>query len=282
MSVEPIQQADIESVSRFLHAHLNRRISPAAWAQAMQQRWCADPPNLGMQLRTPQGELAGVLLALYSEQVIDGRVERFCNPHSWCVLDSHRHASIGLVLAIQRQRGYHFTMFTPNPKVTQVFLGLRFELLDDRLLYFPNLARPWRLRGEFVEARPEAIAARLSGTARAEFEAHRHLPWLNFVAFGAGPEGVLAIYKTGRWKKMPCALLTHVSDPQLASRHGHMLRQHLLRRGLLVSRIEGRFLQQAPPLSHRAVRLQPKLALTRGLTHAQVRDVYSELMALDI
>lgn len=282
MTIKPILPEDIEAVGSFLHENLNPRISARAWSDSLRQPWLTPPPNHGMQLFNADGQRVGVLLALYSEQVIDGRTERFCNPHSWCVLDNHRHASLSLVLAVLNQRDYQFTMFTPNPKVTQVFLGLRFKPLDNGLLYFANLARPWRSGGEFVETDGERIAARLGSSARAEYIAHRHLPWLRFVAFGRGDEAVLAIYKPGRWKKMPCAMLGHLSDPGLAARHGHLLRAHLLSRGFLVSRIEARFLPQAPRLALRTVRTQPKLARVRGLSDGQVRDVYSELMALDI
>lgn len=282
MNVSPIRSEDIDEVGRFLHENLNKRISAGAWAASMRQPWLAPPPNHGMLLRTAEGRLVGALLALYSEQSIEGRLERFCNPHSWCVLESHRHASIGLVLAVLRQRGYHFTMFTPNAKVTEVFTGLRFRPLSDGLLHFPNLPWPWRRSSDLVESRPDRIAICLDGAARAEFEAHRHLPWLRFVAFGHGEERALAIYKPGRWKKLPCAMLVHVSSPALAVRHGHLLRGHLLSRGFLVSRIEARFLASAPPLALRSLRRQPKLALTHGLADNQVRDIYSELVALDI
>lgn len=283
MSVEPILAADIDEVGRFLHENLARRISPQAWSDSLRHRWAADAPNFGMQLKTEDGRRVGVLLAVYSEQTIDGQTERFCNPHSWCVLDEFRHASINLVLAVLRQRGYHFTMFTPNPKVAQVFMGLRFKLLDDGLYYFPNLRRPWPAGGSaFVEARPAHIAARLEGTARAEYEAHRAIPWLRFVAFGRPGDACLAIYKRGRWKKLPCALLSHLSDPGALQRHGDLLRGHLLGQGLLVSRIEARFLAAPPPLALRAKRTQPKLVSTRTLPDTKIRDVYSELMALDI
>lgn len=283
MQVLPIQQSDLQAVGVFLHEHLSRRIAPQAWSDSLRHRWAQSQPNFGMQLLTPEGQCVGVLCAVYSDQVVDGKPERFCNPHSWCVLDEHRHASINLVLAVLRQRDYHFTMFTPNPKVAQVFMGLRFRLLDDGLLYFPNLPRLWpSAAGSFVEARSEHIAALLQGAALAEFEAHRNIPWLRFVAFGRPGDACLAIYKPGRWKRMACAMLGHLSDPLAWQRHGHLLQQHLLGQGMPVSRIESRFVPAAPPLAFRTRRTQPKLVSTRTLTDAQVRDVYSELMALDI
>jgi len=282
MEVLPILPGDLEAVAKFLHENLSRRISPSAWQDSLTHRWAASQPNHGMHLRD-NGQIVGALCAVYSDQVIDGKPERFCNPHSWCVLDEHRHASINLVLAVLRQRDYHFTMFTPNPKVAQVFMGLRFRLLDDGLLFFPNLPRWWpSARGSFVEARNDHIAARLSGPALAEFQAHRAIPWLRFVAFGCPGDACLAIYKRGRWKRMACAMLGHLSDPLAWQQHGHLLRQHLLGLGMPVSRIESRFVPVAPLLAYRTKRTQPKLVSTRTLTDSQVRDVYSELMALDI
>ena len=211
--VLPIHAEHLLEVGNFLHQNLAQRISPQAWMGSLQHRWATEQPNFGMQLKA-DGQLVGVLLAVYSDQLIDGQVEKFCNPHSWCVLDEHRHASINLVLALLRQRGYHFTMFTPNPKVAQVFIGLRFRLLDEALYYFPNLPKLWPARiGSFVEARSEHIGARLQGAALQEFEAHRQIPWLNFVAFGVPGQACLVIYKRGRWKKMACACIAHVSDP---------------------------------------------------------------------
>ncbi len=283
MIVQPILAQDVDAVGQFLHESLSRRILPQAWSDSLRHRWAAGQPNFGMQLLTDDGRRVGVLCAVYSDQQIDGKLERFCNPHSWCVLDEYRHASISLVLAVLKQRDYHFTMFTPNPKVAQVFMGLRFRMLDDALFYFPNLPRPWPAGGgSFAEARLDRIAVHLQGAALAEFEAHRSLPWLHFVAFGQPGDACLAIYKRGRWKKMPCAMLAHLSDAAAAQRHGHLLRAHLLRHGLPVSRIEARFLKAAPSLTYRTKRLQPKLVLTRTLADSKIRDIYSELMALDL
>lgn len=283
MDVRPVLETDLDEVGQFLHTNLSRRIAPKVWSDSLRHRWAASQPNFGMQLIADDGRRVGVLCAVYSDQVIDGKTERFCNPHSWCVLDEFRHASINLVLAVLRQHDYHFTMFTPNPKVTQVFMGLRFRLLDDGLLYFPNLPRLWpAVAGSFVEAHPDRIAANLTGAALAEYQAHRAIPWLHFVAFGRPGDAHLAIYKRGRWKKMPCALLAHLSDAAAMQRQGHLLQAHLLGRGLLFSRIEARFLASPPTFAYRTRRTQPKLVSTRTLDDPKIRDVYSELMALDI
>jgi len=53
-------------------------------------------------------------LALYSQRLVAGRVERFGNLTSWCVLPDYRSRSISLLTALLRQDGYHFTVLTPD------------------------------------------------------------------------------------------------------------------------------------------------------------------------
>lgn len=282
--VSAIQAQHLGEVGAFLHENLNQRFSAQRWIASLTHPWAAAAPNFGMQLRDGD-RLVGVFCAIYSDQLIDGREERFCNPHSWCVLESHRRHGIGLILQLIRQPGYHFTMFTPNPKVTEVFRGLKFKDLDARLLVYPNLPTWQALRGGgFAVSQPAQIAARLRGTALAEYQAHRDIPWLRFAAFGRGDQACLAIYKPVRLKRLPCAWLMHVSDPELFERHGALLRQHLLlQHGFASTRIEQRWLPgSVKPLAFTMQRRQPKLYLSKTLGDAQVRDVYSELMSLDV
>jgi hypothetical protein len=280
--VFPIEERHLGEIGAFLHANLNRRISPAAWAASLTHRWAESQPNFGVQLRDAD-KLAGVFCAIYSDQFVDGRLEKFCNPHSWCVLNEYRNSSISLVLQLLKQPGFHFTMFTPNPKVAEIFLGLRFRNLDDRLLFFPNLPSPWPRGKRFLESNPERIPQHLAGALLRDYNEHSGISWLNFVVFGQEGDVCLAAYKPDRWKRMPCARVLHVSDAGAMERHGHLLGHHLLMdRGLLVSRIEGRFLADVPIISYRTRRTQPKLILSRTLADSQVRDLYSELVALDI
>lgn len=283
MKVTPIQAEHLPEVGQFLHENLNRRFSPERWIGSLTHPWSAERPNLGMQLRDDD-RLVGVFCAIYSDQVIDGRIEHFCNPHSWCVLESHRRHGISLLLNLIKQTGYHFTMFTPNPTVTQVFRGLKFKDLDDAQYICFNTPSPkvWQRRA-FVHSTRDEVAARLSGQDLIDFEAHRAISWINFAAFGVGDEVCWVVYKPVIWKRMPCAWLMHVSHAGHFQRHNGLLRHHLLlKHHFATLRIEARWLSAAPGLARKDLRTQPKLFLSKTLAHGQVRDLYSELMSLDV
>lgn len=283
LEIRPIDAADLPGVGEFLNRNLNKRISAADWIACLCHPWSEARPNYGVQMRDG-GRLVGVFCAIYSDQVIAGQLERFCNPHSWCVLESHRRHSIGLLLALIKQTGYHFTMLTPNPKVAQIFRGLRFKDLATAMVIFPNVPSPaiW-LPGTFVASTPAAIAASLPADSRRDFEMHREIPWLNFLAFGRGRSRCLVVYKRDHWKRLPCARLIHISDPVTFDRYrGLMQSWLLLRRGLLATRVESRFLLREPWFAYRAQRTQGKLFLSKTLRDGQISDLYSELASLDI
>jgi hypothetical protein len=282
-TLSAIQEADLDSIGRFLNANLNPRISPAAWISALRHPWCAARPNFGAQLRDGP-RLVGVLCAIYSDQIIDGRLEKFCNPHSWCVLSAYRNQGIALVLSLIKQTGYHFTMLTPNPRVAEIFRHLKFKDLDDRVAVFPNLpSLSAAYPGAVTVCDTRGMAGHLAGPARRDLELHQDIPWIRFVTVGRGADTCLVAYKTARWKRLPCARLIYVSDAAAFDRHRGLLQHHLLtRQGLLISRVESRYLLREPRLAHRSRRTQAKLHLSRGLTDPQIRDLYSELVALDV
>jgi hypothetical protein len=281
--VSEIQSGDLLEVGQFLQENWKRRVSPDEWVASLIHPWSASRPNFGMQLRS-EGRVVGVLCAIYSDQEIDGRLERFCNPHTWCVSKEHRAGSIGLVLQLLRQRGYHFTMFTPNSIVTKVFLGLRFRVLEDTLLYVPNLPVPLRRDDSaFVEVDADGISKRLEAKQRQVFEHHRSIPWLRFVAFGGREGACLVVYKRERWKRLGCARIVYISCARRFELYRGLLMRHLLvNERMATSRVEARFLQVIPRLAYRTKRLQPKLVLSRTLPDSGIVDLYSELVALDV
>jgi hypothetical protein len=281
-SITPIQHEHLAAAGQFLHENLNQRISAADWIASLTHPWSETRPNYGMQLHEGN-KLAGVFCAIYSEQMIDGRMEKFCNPHSWCVLPDYRNHGIGLVLSIIKQRGYHYTMLTPNPKVAEIFRQLRFKDLGAEVAVFANVPTLGGARGGVVETRPDALAQLLPPAARRAYELHHEIRWLRFVAFGREGDMCLVAYKTGRWKKLPCARILHVSDAGAFQRHLPLLRRRLLlNEGFATCRVETRLIGSAPRFSWRMTRTQAKLYMSPTLRDSQITDLYSELASLDI
>lgn len=280
---QPIETADLPLVGQFLNQNLNRRITAERWAGALSHDWAASRPNHGMQL-LDDGHLVGVICAIYSDQTIGGKVERFCNPHSWCVLESHRQHGITPLLRILKQPDYHFTMFTPNPTVTKVFRGLRFRDLDDRQYIVPCVpAVSAFLRDAWVMRDPKRIAECLPPHATSDYKAHASIPWLNFLAFGRNEDACLVVYKRIRIKRLPCAWIMHLSNADAFERHLDVLRTHMaFAEGIASLRIEARWLGARPRFAVNTRRTQPKLFSSSSLNDGQIRDLYSELVALDI
>ena len=283
VGITPIGEADLAAVGRFLNQNLNARIAPEAWVRSLTHPWCGTRPNFGFQAHDGN-RLVGVFCAIYSDQTLDGRREKFCNPHSWCMLDDYRSHSISLALHVLRQRGYHFTMLTPNPKVAEIFIHLGFRTLRDDVVVLPNLPSIKAVVGaNVVTSDHERIASNVPEPVRADFAAHRGIPWLEFLAFGKDNDVCLVVYKRGRWKRMPCARIVDISDGAAFDRNMHLMQHHLLvHHGLLVSRVERRFLLRKPRLAFSQQRKQAKLFSSSTLNEAQIRDLYSELVALDI
>lgn len=277
--VSPIERDDLEAVGRFLNEHLNRRILPGQWVDSVTHDWSAERPNYGMKL-VADGRLVGVFLAIYSDQQIRGQAEKVCNPHTWCVLKEYRSRAVGLAAALVKQPGYHFSMLTPNPNVDAVFRFMKFKELDTRLSIFPNLPG---LGGGAVVDTPDEIRRRLTGSVLVDYDKHAVIPWLRHLVAGEGQDACWIVHKPRVWKRLPCADLLHVSNPAAFRRHFPAIRTYLLfKRRMAWGRVETRFLGEHPPLSHRSVRTQPKLFLSKTLTDGDIRDLYSEMVSLDI
>ena len=137
-SLQPIMDKDVADVALFLHLHMNEKFSVEEWERSLRASWYNDAPNHGFMLQLAGG-VAGVICALYSEQEIDGQRTLICNPHTWCVLEPYRGQSVSLVLAIIRQAGMHYTMFTPNREGEEIFAYLGFKPLEREMRALVNV-----------------------------------------------------------------------------------------------------------------------------------------------
>lgn len=280
VSVSPISRGELEDVGKFLTSHLNGKLAPSEWYRESALAWSADAPNCGMKL-VSDGRIVGVFLAIYSDQQPRGQVERFCNPHSWCVLPEFRGDAVKLAAALVKQPGYHFSMLSPSPKVEAVFRFMKFKELDRRIAIFPNFPSMTRLSA--IDD-PDEIRACLSGNDLHDYDNHRTLDWLRHVVVVDKDEPKCWLtFKVRKLKRLPCADIIGISNRHQFGRCLPAIRNYLLfRAGALLGRLESRFVDAEPAFSYRGERSQAKLFLSNTLGDADMRNLYSELVALDL
>lgn len=275
VEVMPIMDSDVAAVADFLHANHNDRVP---WAQACSAApWKVDAPNHGFMLRDGR-RVVGTLLALYSERLVAGQVERICNMGSWCVLPDYRSRSISLLSALLKQDGYSFTTLSPAEGPQEVLAWLRFRHLDTSAVLVPNLPWPTVPGRTSITADPRVITRTLAGSDLKIYRDHERALASHHLVLTRGRQTCYVLYRKYRYKRAPLfALILHVSNPALLRRALIPLTRHLLvRHGLVATLAELRTVGYRPALAF-TLNNWPKMYLSDRLEPGQIDYLYSEL-----
>lgn len=280
----PIQDNNLEEFCEFLHQHLNPQIPVAGWVQAFSVNWIADRPNYGFLLRDDSGRVVGGIGAIYSEQMIRGQPEHFCNISSWCVLEDYRSQSMRLAMAVVLQKGYHFTDLTPTAVVADSLRFLKFKPLDsDRTAIF-NLPWPsFGISSVQILTDPKEIETVLPNESARIFHDNRGFPWLKYAAVGRPGAFCAVIFRQGALKRLPSADIVWLSDSELFTRYYRPLGSYLLfHLGMATTFVESRFLTGAPLLSSQLTGYNHKMYRSDTLRDSDIANLYTELVCLDL
>jgi len=276
--VEPICDADMPRAAEFLHKHLNSGVAVEHWAQAADPPWSVDRPNAGFMLLDGD-ELVGVQLAFYSERLIDGRTERFCNLAAWCVLPDYRFHSVRMLKTALAQKGYHFTDLSPSPGVDGINARLKFECLDTATWLVPNM--PWIGRGR-ISSDPAVIERTLGGRELQLYRDHVATAAARHLVLIRGDEWCYVMFRKDRRKGLPLfTTLLYISNPELFRKMSGSVARHVLFRhrapGMLV---EERVLGHHSRLAVRLRSPRKRMFRSSNLDPAQIDYLYSELVCV--
>jgi hypothetical protein len=282
-TVEPIRNEDLAGFCTFLSENLSRERSAEEWAKAFTQGWYPGKPNNGFLIRH-EGRIVGGIGAIYAERRVRGRPERFCNITSWCVLDAFRAQSMRLAMALTGQPGFHFTDLTPTEVVSKTLQFLKFKPMNERQAIWPNLPRPFAaLAGVRVVTVPEEVTRVLAPDDARTYRDHRHLRWLEHLAVGRMGRWCYVVWKRTQTRGVTGARILALSDPETFLRYHGALGSHLLvHHGLLYTRVESRLLPRLPHLRIELSGYRSKVFKSDTLSAADMSNLYSELVALDL
>jgi hypothetical protein len=270
----PIGDADLGDVVEFLHTHHNDHVP---WSAACSPPWETRGPNHGFMLRD-ETRVVGTVLAVYSQRVIDDRVERFCNMGSWCVLPSHRSQSLALLKTLLAQENYTFTSLSPNRGPQEILTWLKFRSLDTSAALIPNL--PWLTlpRRTRVLTGQQEIEDALDGQDRQIFRDHSGALAARHVVVQHDDRSCYVLYRVFRHRGVRVfGSVLYASEPDVFRRGWAALSRHLLvRHGLTSTLVERRLVPDLPRLSFDLVNW-PKMFLSNSLGPDHVDYLYSEL-----
>lgn len=274
----PITHRDAERVGAFLNQHLNQRISPKGWAEALQPSWQVNAPNHGFML-VAGNEVVGAQLAFYSERRTAHGLEPICNLAAFCVREDYRNQSLRLLKAVLSQRAYSFTDLSPSGNVRPLNLRLGFRKLDTATALVFNLPRPsWR-GGTRLITDPKTIAATLIGADLAIYQDHQGAQAAHHLVVSRGDEHCYVIFRKDRRKGIPLfATLLHVGNPDLFKQIGHRVFSHLLTwHGIPLTLAELRVVKHRPAPSVMLRSNRVKMFLSNRLGPETIDYLYSEL-----
>ncbi len=273
VTLEPILDADLDAVGDFLHRSHDPTRSAAAWARLFRYPWERCKPNNGFCLRH-NGAIVGVAGAIYSDQVVRGSTEHFCNITSWVVADSHRSHSTRLLNACLSQPGYHFTNFSPMPVVQGILKFLKFAVLDSTCFVVP--CRPWPLMPRCKVVTGDAVARALNGPALQVYSDHRTLSGL----LHAAVDGNYIALAPSRVKHLPALEVLHAGDAARFTDALPDICSHFFMRGCLFLKADARFLTAKPAFSSERPLGVPKYFRSGTLQTSDISSLYSERVLL--
>jgi hypothetical protein len=279
--VEPVTSADVPAVARFLHQHLNSRVSADAWEQAVRVPWKVSTPNHGFLLRNDENaEVVGAYLAYYSERTIAGRTHRICNLGAWCVLPQQRFHSLKLLKAMLAQDGYEFTDLSPSGNVVPVNVKRGFDFLDTTTALTPNL--PWPPLHGRLSTDPAVLESTLRDDDLQIYRDHADTGAARHVVLTRDDRYCYVIYRTDRRKNLPFfASVLYVSNPGLFRSMRRRFQSHLLvRHGVLALLAEIRVIGHKPRLSRVLPDKRRKMYRSTELSARDIDYLYSELTCL--
>ena len=279
MTVElaPITDEDLPAVAAFLRANYEGRIP---WARALSATpWKVDAPNHGFVLRDGQ-RIVGALMLFYSERLVAGRIERFCDLGTWYVLPDFRFHSLRLLMATLAQDGYHFTAMSPGATTVSINTRFEFLFLDTTAALIPNLPWPSLPGRTRISADPDIIEGTLSGTELELYRDHAQALAARHLVLIRDQDRCYVMYREIRHKGVPLAVIIYVSNPALFHRAIMALTRHLLvRHRLLATLAEVRITGSRPALSFK-VTSWPKMYRSASLEPDQIDDMYTELVCV--
>jgi hypothetical protein len=273
----------LRDACQLLHDEFSSDISVETWMSQFQYPWLREKPDYGVALFRPNEGIVGVFIAIYSDQMIDGKVERFCNVGSWYVKPRYRGEGIRLLRALMKIKNQTLTSFSTIPDTVKIGCALGWKKLDEHVYLIPNFgffpgARKLRVLTSFDE-----IFATVDERHKQIMSDHgRRIP-ARYVLVTDGNSWCFSVHKKQARRGIEFTVPIYLSDRILFRRWiAHFLSAYRSLDGCWMTLCPPRFLPNPPAIRVRLAEPAPAIFKSKGVAPEDVTELYTETMTLPV
>jgi hypothetical protein len=256
------------------------------WRRIFDYTWDRDEDYVGYALQD-QGRVVGFLGLIFSERLIQGKKEKFCNLSSWIVKKDYSSESIALILDVRNLQEHTLTNLTPSKDVYLILKQFGFQMLEDQVTILPmvpNFRSFFSSRKLYFSSDPEKLMARLSEQHRILFKDHNTSYSKQCIVYDGMGEYCYIIFKEIIRKKVKFNNILYMSHPSLFKDHAsYMLYKMFRMSGALFSILDARILRGvAVGLSWKRPLSYARLFHSKRIHRSEIDNLYSEAVLLPI
>ncbi len=285
ISIQEATEGMFEQIYPLLQQFANARSTRAQWQALFKHSWDAPRAYRGFVL-LDDDRVVGFQGATFSERLIDGQRETFCNLNTWITLPEYRQHSLLLTERAVAIENCTLTVLTPMPRFEKLHRLLGFQTLEThtRAMYpFPS----FRGFASFCRYRsttnPEQIARRLDGEDLKVFQHHRPHHCGHLLIYNK-EEYCYIVFTRMKGRRFWFVNVQSISNKALFLRDLDRIRVRLALAArapliMLDSRLVG---DVEIPWSWLAALRTPRLYRSPRLEPSQIDNLYTEMVLLDI
>lgn len=218
-----------ELLLEFNNEHLTRE----DWRKLYDYPWETNEGYCGYAL-IDGDSVVGFISMIFSERVINGRVERFCNLANWIVKPEYRSQSLTVLLPSLKLTSHTLTDFTPSDQVREISKRLGFKDLDGGLrVLLPPLMGPlgmgWRNPPQ-ITTEPSQMAQWLQPDDFRIFQDHQQTQCRHLL-LRDGNSYCYVIFSTVRTNRgsLRYSSIHFISNKELFAKHSMPIRSMIMR-----------------------------------------------------
>ena len=267
----------LRETCEFLHHELNGHISVEQWMSHLRYPWIQQKTDYGVALLRPNEGIVGVLVAFYSDQIIEGRVERFANLAHWCVKPAFRRESLRLLKEMMAQKELTLTGFTSTREAVKILSRLGWKKLDDHVYVIPNFGFSCSGRNLRVLTAFNEIFAIVDERHKRIMSDHGRASRGRYVLVTDGNRWCLSVHTIEVRKGIRFSIPIYFSDHSLFRQWmGRFLSAYRSLDGCWATLCPPRFLPRPPTIAVRLVEPRPQNFRSRSVAPVNVTALYSD------